>query len=108
MGLGRVGPFKERRFLPGPSPQIGSQGAARQVHFSEGRACRVRPSEGRACRVRWGRLDCPFHFRGHDKRAPPSGRDKRPLRLPTPLIRCILHYPQLWDIEQFRVAVRRQ
>jgi len=62
-------------------------------------------------------FDNPFHFSGHDehappsghdKRAPPSGRDKRPLRLPKPLIRCILHYPQLWDIEQFRVAVRRQ
>jgi hypothetical protein len=29
------------------------------------------PSEGRACRVRRITFDNPFHFRGHDKRAPP-------------------------------------
>jgi len=39
--------------------------------------CQVCFSEGRACHVRCARLGHPFHFVGHDERAPPSGCDKR-------------------------------
>ena len=64
--------------LAGESPALGainpasrsSEGPARQVRL-EGPGCRVRFSEGRACRVRRTTLDHPFHFIGHDKRAPP-------------------------------------
>jgi len=42
----------------------------------EGPACQVRFSEERACRVRRAALDYPSRFRGHDERAPPSGRDR--------------------------------
>jgi hypothetical protein len=43
-----------------------------RFHHSEGRARRVHPSEGPACQVRGARLDYPFRFGGHDKRAPPN------------------------------------
>ena len=36
----------------------------------------LRLSEGPACQVRRTTFDHPFHFRGHDKHAPPSGHDE--------------------------------
>jgi hypothetical protein len=90
-------------------PIVPSEGPACQVRRSEGRACRVHsinmdnpyhfnghderappPSEGRACRVREKPFDNPSRFRRHESHVPANGHDQR-----APPI-CVLHHPQIW------------